>query len=352
MADAKGFNVNEYWLKRGRTYHQEDRLTGEYHRLQEQFLLDILREASLPIRRILEVGCGFGRITKLLAQRFPQAHITAVDLSPDQLTNAQSYCAGLRNITFRQYDFYSWEPLPGSFYDYDLAVAVEVFLHQPVDSLLRILSNVSSVAKYIVNVDWSENWPWKTPEHVWIHDYAALYRDIGFECATFLIPKKVQGKQQKLFIAGRSLPASINAMEARHRDIAVPNNTINGDDWLKKLHHAQEQLAVLLPAGSSCILVDDDQWGEEQPVAGVKTIPFLERNGLYWGPPADDDAAIADLERLRREGVEYIAFAWNSFWWLDYYKRLRSYLESRFPCLTRNDRLVVFKLSEYAQQPA
>ena len=63
----RAFDVNEYWLRRGKTYVSEERLASEYYRRQERFLLDRLLSARLPMQRILELGCGFGRITRLLA---------------------------------------------------------------------------------------------------------------------------------------------------------------------------------------------------------------------------------------------------------------------------------------------
>src|SRR5438132_1898010 len=166
MTDS--FDVNAYWLNRGKTYIQEERLALDYHRRQERFLFDLLRQARLPFSRILEVGCGFGRVTKLLTQNFPGAQIMAVDLSPDQLLNARNYCAGCENITFQAYDFYSDEALPGE--DYDCALAIEVFLHHPERVLRAVLGRLLAVSRSVVSIDWSEHWPWKTPAHVWVHD--------------------------------------------------------------------------------------------------------------------------------------------------------------------------------------
>src|SRR5262245_51538644 len=128
---SEAFNVNQYWLKRGKSYIQEV-LPQDYHRAQERFLLDVLDAGRVPLHKVLEIGCGFGRITKLLVQRFPETQITALDLSPDQLANARHYCGEPVKITFQQYDFYSGAPFPGS--SYDAAVAVEVFLHHPQDA--------------------------------------------------------------------------------------------------------------------------------------------------------------------------------------------------------------------------
>src|SRR5437773_1932842 len=123
------FNVNEYWLKRGRDGAVEEPRYAEYHRLQEHFLFETLGQGQVPLRNILELGCGSGRITRLLAEHYRDARITALDLSPDRLEVARRYCAGSGNILLEQYDFYSGAPLPGT--GYDATVAVQVFLHQP-----------------------------------------------------------------------------------------------------------------------------------------------------------------------------------------------------------------------------
>jgi hypothetical protein len=73
-------------------------------------------------------------------------------------------------------------------------------------------------------------------------------------------------------------------------------------------------------------------------------LPFLEKDGAYWGPPPDDATAITELRRLRSEGAAFIAFAWPAFWWLDHYAGFRDFLTTRFPCVIRNDDIVLFDL--------
>ncbi len=207
----KTFDVNEYWLKRGRNYIHEP-LPADYHRFQERFLLDILRASDISFGRILELGCGFGRITRLVTEIFPDAKITALDLSAEQLENARGYCGHNPNISFHQYDFYSGAPLPGC--SYDVVLAVEVFLHHPRSALRSLLERLSAAAAHVINLDWSEPWIWETAEHVWVHDYRALYEETGLQCATFVLPQKVDGLQQKLFIAARKLSQSLLDLEA------------------------------------------------------------------------------------------------------------------------------------------
>jgi malonyl-CoA O-methyltransferase len=124
---SESFDVNAYWSERGRHYNAESRLAGGYHKLQESFLVDVLKLARVPMQRVLEIGCGFGRVTKVLAESFPDAAITAVDLSSHQLEKARLHCMDCHNVKFASYDFYSGLPLPDE--NYDAVIAVEVFLH-------------------------------------------------------------------------------------------------------------------------------------------------------------------------------------------------------------------------------
>lgn len=113
--------------------------------------------------------------------------------------------------------------------------------------------------------------------------------------------------------------------------------------WMTKIDRSARELKALIKPCERFLLVDDNEWGN-QFLTGRQNIPFLERGGQYWGPPADDPTAIRELERLRRAGAGLIVFGWPSFWWLDHYAGLREHLRSNYPCLLSNDRLLVFDL--------
>jgi glycosyltransferase involved in cell wall biosynthesis len=113
--------------------------------------------------------------------------------------------------------------------------------------------------------------------------------------------------------------------------------------WLRRLQRVAGQLRELIPAGATFALVDEGQWGSD-PVPGLRAVPFPERDGLYWGPPPDDAAAVGEFERLRRAGAAFLVFGWPAFWWLDHYSRLHEQLTSNFRRVVANDDLVVFDL--------
>jgi hypothetical protein len=115
--------------------------------------------------------------------------------------------------------------------------------------------------------------------------------------------------------------------------------------YLGRLRLAIQDILTQIPAEEPFILVDDDQF-VKAVAAGGRAIPFLERNGQYWGAPADDETAIRELQRLRQAGASFIVFGWPAFWWLEYYSEFSGYLRTKFPCPLENERLVVFDLRQ------
>lgn len=71
-----------------------DRLTADvdYERWAD-YVERHFRKQKQPVRSVVELGCGTGSLTKLLARRGYQ--MTAVDLSPDMLAVADQKCQGL-----------------------------------------------------------------------------------------------------------------------------------------------------------------------------------------------------------------------------------------------------------------
>src|SRR5262249_27977024 len=100
---------------------------------------------------------------------------------------------------------------------------------------------------------------------------------------------------------------------------------------------AAETMAALIPAGESVILADQEQW-ENKPHGRFRLLPFLEEGSEYNGPPEDDEAAIANLEKLRSQGAGYLVIGWPAFWWLDYYARFHRYIRRHCKCLLKDER--------------
>jgi hypothetical protein len=115
------------------------------------------------------------------------------------------------------------------------------------------------------------------------------------------------------------------------------------EHWAKQSRGLIEQLGRLVPATSSVIVVDRNQLGSALDRWQRKR-PFLERDGVYWGAPPNDETAVAELERLREEGAEWLAVAFPAFWWLDHYEGFARHIRARYPCILDDASLLLFDL--------
>jgi trans-aconitate 2-methyltransferase len=68
---------------------------------------DLLARLSPDVRRIVDLGCGPGTSTQLLAARYPHAHIVGVDNSEQMLAAARIRLPG---VDFEKSDIGAWRP--------------------------------------------------------------------------------------------------------------------------------------------------------------------------------------------------------------------------------------------------
>jgi glycosyltransferase involved in cell wall biosynthesis len=114
--------------------------------------------------------------------------------------------------------------------------------------------------------------------------------------------------------------------------------------WLVRTDAAVKEAEAVVPRGAAYVLLDDDEWGAtSNGVLPDRTVvPFLVRDGLYWGPPGDDEAAVAALEEAHGAGAEIFVFPWFTEWWLDHYLGFGEALRALFPNERRGEHLVSF----------
>lgn len=82
---------------------------------------------------MLEIGCGVGRMTRMLARIF--GHVTALDVSDEMLDQAKRNLAGIENISFVLGDGVSLAGIPSE--SVDFAFSFVVFQHVPSLDVIR-----------------------------------------------------------------------------------------------------------------------------------------------------------------------------------------------------------------------
>ena len=173
----------EYWRKAGKTY-QQDFSRNSLHPIrraafhaQTRVLMKLLK--SLAFSSVLEIGCGFGRITKILVETFPGIKLyDALDLSPEQIANAQSYVQSDK-VTYYCSTFQDFQLPTGR--SYDLVLASEVLLHVPPAEIEAFVHKMVSLSlMHVVHIDWyPKTIPERVDYHNFPHNYEIIYRDLG-----------------------------------------------------------------------------------------------------------------------------------------------------------------------------
>ena len=111
---------------------------------------------------------------------------------------------------------------------------------------------------------------------------------------------------------------------AQHRDTGLELNKIT----------TRDALIVAVDGGNPAIFY----------YAKRKGWHFLERNGIYGGNPKNSRQAIADLERLHRQGATHLVLTTNTFWWLKSYPELTQHLSETATLLEATPEFKIYRL--------
>ncbi|MBB4198306.1 ArsR family transcriptional regulator [Rhodoblastus sphagnicola] len=125
------------------------RETRRMHAPEAEVEAAIVEAAGTGFARLLDIGCGAGRLLELLAPRAETA--VGVDLSPAMLgvARAQIEQAGLRNIQLRQGDIYAL-PVEGGVFDLAVVHQVLHYLDTPARALREAARALAPDGRLIV----------------------------------------------------------------------------------------------------------------------------------------------------------------------------------------------------------
>ena len=103
-------------------------------------IIDKLISAGLKSHhRVLEVGCGIGTVSQLIAKKTDKGSVLAVDLSPESIEKARALWGVHKNLTFRISDMMDFNEPDMKF---DFIVFPDVLEHIPVEQHFKLFETV------------------------------------------------------------------------------------------------------------------------------------------------------------------------------------------------------------------
>ncbi|WP_035468548.1 class I SAM-dependent methyltransferase [Algoriphagus mannitolivorans] len=107
-------------------------------------ILDKVKLAGLKdSHKILEIGCGIGTVSHLLATQVSKGEVLAVDISPESIEKAKKLWKKQENLSFEVSDMSDFEKPNEKF---DFFVFPDVLEHIPTDQHFRLFQNIQKHA--------------------------------------------------------------------------------------------------------------------------------------------------------------------------------------------------------------
>ena len=143
--------------------------------------------------RVLDVGCGSGSMSRLIARSFPQAEVVGVDVREQYLDFARARAReeGIRNLKFQSGDVFAL-PFPDASFDLVWSKYLLQWLREP-RSALAEMKRVTKPGGFVVSCDYVgfgiEHYPIAPDFEREVRDVMAALVDvnIGRKVASFMI---------------------------------------------------------------------------------------------------------------------------------------------------------------------
>jgi SAM-dependent methyltransferase len=175
------YNPKEHWTNNGKQMLSQGTNINTYpkdiYNIQEERLAEVFRSLK-DVKTVLEVGCGYGRVTKLIMDVLDPKLCIASDSIPEQIQNCMDNLS-YDNLIFRMLDITNEREFKRN-QEFDLVVASEVLMHiRPfeIDQVIRRL--VRTACKYFINIDYYELPPIPLFPHNFMHQYVEIFSKLG-----------------------------------------------------------------------------------------------------------------------------------------------------------------------------
>ncbi len=151
MPDAVSNRADYVLYERSARQYDRVRFRGIAGNWGHQRQIEILRTLidNWQDKKVLEIGCGTGRITEMLARW--GAHVTATDISREMLDVAQTRLHGIHGVVNPQFRLMSVFDIDVDLKSYDIVIMVNVLgrLSDPFTAVRQIASNISPDCRFI-----------------------------------------------------------------------------------------------------------------------------------------------------------------------------------------------------------
>jgi SAM-dependent methyltransferase len=135
--NARARSEGTYFIATAREEWTDERFFASGEDTVQRYILNdmanICRGMDPKQMRVLEIGCGAGRVTRALAAVFGEVH--AVDISPEMIKLAREKLAGLPNVHFYANNGADLQVLPPV--EFHFAFSFIVFQHIPDKSIVE-----------------------------------------------------------------------------------------------------------------------------------------------------------------------------------------------------------------------
>lgn len=200
---------------------------------------------------ILEVGCGVGSQTKIIAPRNPACRFTCMDISPESLEAAEQLARSLNisNVLFEKGDIMDLRYEPGSF-DHVFICFVLEHLRDPVQALVnarKVVKNGGTVTVIEGDHGSAYFYPWSVYARnvidcqVILQGMSGGNANIGRELYPLLLragfhscsvsPRMVYADPGRPRIVEGFTRRTFTAMISGVREQALHHSLISGEDW-------------------------------------------------------------------------------------------------------------------------
>jgi SAM-dependent methyltransferase len=186
----------------------------ECERLELQARLANIEEylRHLPLagaHRVLDVGCGSGSMSRLIARAFPDVEVVGVDIREQYLdyARARARAEGIRNLTFESADVFAL-PFPDESFDLVWSKYLLQWLREPKAALAEF-KRVTKSGGHVVSCDYAgfmvEHFPIDPELERKVREVTALLVDVNI---------------------GRKVPAYMIALGFRDVQVAIETDTL------------------------------------------------------------------------------------------------------------------------------